>query len=171
MKGYSIMTNIDQIIRENLPAIIGGCFSILGALIKNSTNDANSGTGIILERRSSLGTVLIDVGLIYILVLIGNIIVIINANEYKPFIDAAEIPSKSIEITATIFMIIGFTISAARTRPRWVHIFFVSIILWLVTYIAVMQKTLSMDQFIAAGPGMLILMTVGGILSYFFSRT
>lgn len=164
-----------------VPAIIGGIFTILGVWYGNrlqarparrpSTPEATSVTQADDTRSVALATtglrwaaVLRDVGIIWLLTAVGGLIVGIA----NPGDDALTIAAG---LSNFIFGIIGFTVSGVLARgPRWRHLLAVAAGVWLTSFVNIFLLGIGLSELVAAIPFVLVIMAVGGGLSYLFRR-
>jgi hypothetical protein len=107
-----------------------------------------------------------DIGILMILTAVGGFIV-----GYYSSMSSVEISQEDLYILvapANILLgTIGFVISGARARRRkWIHLFAVAIGLWLIGFINVPLLGLTFIDWITSLLFILIMMLVGGALSY-----
>jgi len=118
------------------------------------------------QRTLSIGAIARDVVILWVLTFAGGFVVgVATVGGHDPVHRAL-----AIAISNTILSIIGFTIvGSLATQARWKQLFIVAIILWI-TSLANLAFGIPLRSWIVGLPFTLILMAVGGGISYLFRK-
>jgi uncharacterized protein YacL len=115
---------------------------------------------------ASRAAVIRDVGVLLLLTALGGVIIATA----KPGTNFEE-NIAAMALSNMIFGTIGFTISGSRiTGNRWRHLFIVAVVLWLVSLLNVLLLGVDIITWFYAIPSILVMMGIGGALSYRFNR-
>lgn len=114
----------------------------------------------------SIAAVIRDVGVLLLLTAIGGFIIGIA----RPVADIEDL-TVALAVSNVLLGTIGYTISGSRTSgKRWRHLIIVAVGLWLSSLMNLMFG-LGILQWIAAIPMILVIMGVGGAISYIFNHS
>lgn len=172
---------IAEIIKAIIVAVIGGIFTLLGVWLKHRLENPQNRAGTASINIGNIGAVIRDVGIIWLLTalagfinaFIPNFIAGYNAaanNQPFPVSPAAPmVPSPSLSPIIAVLTVIGFVISGSLAqRSRWKHLFAVAIVTWLSYLLNVVFGHYSPVVWFASVFYLLLMMSIGGVISYVF---
>lgn len=171
-----------MITTEIIKAIFGGIFYLSGVWLKHRLENppqSRAGTASI-----NIGAVIRDVGIIWILTalpsfidtFIPNFIAGFNAGvKFHKAVPVSPVspmvPLSSLLPISFVLAVIGFVISGSQAqRSRWKHLFAVAIVTWLSALLNVILGYYSPDEWFKSIFGILLIMSIGGVISYVFKR-
>ena len=165
---------------ELLSPIIGGIFTLLGIWLTNylqtrskplqsipsTTETQSSSTAAPATPSLRLGHVIRDIGIIWILTGLAGFVIGMAAGN----VDSTQSVT-ALGLANIIFGSIGFAISGSLARSnRWKHLIAVAIGVWLTSFINVFLVGVSVGQWIISIFLVLVMMGIGGLISYIFNR-
>ena len=159
--------------------IIGGIFTLLGIWLTNYLQNRpkvvqssptavgpSTSTASVATSSIRIGPVIRDVGIIWILTGFAGLVLgmAMGGSDRDSLLAAAGLGN-------IIFGTIGFIISGSLVKAnKWKHLFAVAIGLWLSSFINIFIIGVGVGQWVASLFLVLIMMLVGGLISYIFNR-
>lgn len=163
---------MDTVVEASIPAVLGGIFSLFGVWLGHHLQNKQKVESTAVQSQDpshmqlSIPAVIRDVGVLVLLTGIGGFII----GFARPGADIEDLTA-AIAVSNMLLGTIGFTISGSHTSgKRWRHLFIVAVGLWLSSLMNLMLG-LSILHWIAAIPVILVMMGVGGAISYIFNHS
>ena len=108
-----------------------------------------------------------DVGIVFVLTFLGGLVV-----GFTTSLMGAEVNILAIALSNIIFGTVGFTISGCIVKTnRFKHLYQVALGVWLLSLINVAFGMVDIQQWLVSILSVLLMMGMGGGLSYLFVRT
>jgi FtsH-binding integral membrane protein len=108
-----------------------------------------------------------DVGIVFVLTFLGGLVV-----GFTTSMAGAEVNVVAIALSNIVFGTVGFTISGCIVKSnRFKHLYQVALGVWLLSLINVAFGVVDIQQWLVSILSVLLMMGMGGGLSYLFVRT
>ncbi|MGH7260808.1 MAG: hypothetical protein ACREI9_09025 [Nitrospiraceae bacterium] len=108
-----------------------------------------------------------DVGIVFVLTFIGGLVV-----GFTSSLTGAEVNILAIALSNIVFGTVGFTISGCIVKiNRFKHLYRVALGVWLLSLMNVAFGMVDIQQWLVSILSVLLMMGMGGGLSYLFVRT